>query len=95
MSETRFRLRDGTVIDVTVRGRGPALMLLHGWTAAAGDWAPILGQLTERFRCIVWNARPHAATDDPGIDSVAEDLAELREDFTVRRWRWWRAAGCR
>jgi pimeloyl-ACP methyl ester carboxylesterase len=38
MHDTTIETDDGTVIDVAIRGAGPDLVLLHGWTAAAADW---------------------------------------------------------
>ncbi|MBA1148212.1 alpha/beta hydrolase [Ectothiorhodospiraceae bacterium WFHF3C12] len=77
MEDIEFELSDGSVIDVTVRGDGPVLFLLHGWTAAARDWAPAIEYLAGHFRCIAWSARPHTACAEPGIDRMAADLHEL------------------
>lgn len=82
MSNSHLELPDGTRLALEVRGHGPDLVLLHGWTAAARDWEPALEQLTRHFRCIAWNARPHSTAQQPGIDRMAADLDELLRALT-------------
>lgn len=82
MSENQLELRDGSHLDLVVRGHGPDLVLLHGWTAAARDWEPALEHLSRHFRCIAWNARPHSTTERPDIDRMAADLDELLTALT-------------
>jgi len=43
---------EGTPASVHIEsaGRGPALVLLHGWAMHSGVWLPLLPRLTERYR---------------------------------------------
>jgi pimeloyl-ACP methyl ester carboxylesterase len=43
----------------------PPLILIHGYTDSARDWAPIAPLLTPRFRLIIVDLRGHGASDKP------------------------------
>lgn len=82
MTDSQLELEDGSRLDLVVRGEGPDLVLLHGWTAAARDWEPALEHLSRHFRCIAWNARPHTSAGRPGIERMAADLDALLTALT-------------
>lgn len=77
MNRTTVEADDGTMIDVTVRGTGPELVLLHGWTAGPADWQPAVERLSGHFRCNCWAARPHSGAADTDIERMARDLEAL------------------
>jgi len=85
MTDFVVHAEDGTPIQVQIRGEGPALVLLHGWTAGPEDWQPAVSRLSRHFRCITWRARPHAEPVDPGIEPMAGDLRSLVEQLGLRR----------
>jgi pimeloyl-ACP methyl ester carboxylesterase len=43
----------------------PPLILIHGYTDSARDWAPIAPLLTPRFRLIIVDLRGHGASEKP------------------------------
>jgi pimeloyl-ACP methyl ester carboxylesterase len=54
---------DGTKLHYLCAGRGPALILLHGYTQTSRMWRPIMALLAEKFTVI--------APDLPGIGESA------------------------
>jgi pimeloyl-ACP methyl ester carboxylesterase len=71
---------DGTAIAGRVRGRGPALVLVHGGIGD-GDiaWKALLPHLTDRFRCYLPNTRGRGLSSDNPDHSPAR----LEEDITA------------
>jgi pimeloyl-ACP methyl ester carboxylesterase len=56
------------------------LLLTHGYTGSARDWANLVGPLSERHRVITWDLRGHGAAespDDPAQYSVELSLADM------------------
>lgn len=62
-------------------GRGPRLVLLHGFTQTARCWGPLLGQLTSDHEVVRFDAPGHGGSSDvraslaEAADMVASDLA--------------------
>ncbi|HEY6118257.1 MAG TPA: alpha/beta hydrolase [Candidatus Dormibacteraeota bacterium] len=83
MSEDRI-LRavsaDGTEIAGRVRGRGPALVLVHGGIGD-GDvaWEPMLPHLTDRFTCYLPSTRGRGLSSD----NPEHSPMRLEEDVTA------------
>jgi pimeloyl-ACP methyl ester carboxylesterase len=75
--------RDGVQIHYEVQGRGPALLLTHGYSATGDMWAGQLAALTPNFTVITWDMRGHGRSDypaDPGAyseDATVADMAAL------------------
>ena len=71
---------DGTEIAGRVRGRGPALVLVHGGIGD-GDiaWEALLPQLTDRFTCYLPSSRGRGLSGDNPDHSPAR----LEEDVTA------------
>jgi pimeloyl-ACP methyl ester carboxylesterase len=46
-------------------GRGPALVLAHGFACGVRSWDPQLRGLTDRYRVIVYDARGHGLSEAP------------------------------
>ena len=64
---TRLRYRDD--------GRGPAVLLLHGWTLDLEMWNPQVAGLRDSFRLIRLDRRGHGLSS--GIPSPERDAADL------------------
>jgi len=66
----RLRYRD--------EGRGPAVLLLHGWTLDLEMWNPQVAELRDSFRLIRLDRRGHGLSSGiPAPERDAEDLAAL------------------
>ena len=55
----RTAIVDGVPLHYLAAGRGPAVILLHGYTQTSRMWRPLLPRLAERFTVV--------APDLPGI----------------------------
>jgi pimeloyl-ACP methyl ester carboxylesterase len=67
---TRLRFRD--------EGRGPALLLVHGWTLDLEMWDPQVAALRDTFRLVRLDRRGHGLSEGvPAQERDCEDLAAL------------------
>ena len=73
---TKARL-NGIEIDYEVSGRGPAVLLSHGYAATRRMWDDQHRALGERYRTISWSMRGHGETESPA------DPAAYSADLTV------------
>lgn len=74
-------LRDGTVMAYRDIGRGPGVLLVHGWAASGEFFDDIATRLADEFRVIIPDLRGHGDTPvGPGnasIPDLADDMDEL------------------
>jgi pimeloyl-ACP methyl ester carboxylesterase len=77
---TRTRL-NGIEIDYEVSGRGPAVLLSHGYSATRRMWDDQHRALGDRYRVISWSMRGHGETESPA------DPAAYSADLTVADMR--------
>src|SRR5437899_2354532 len=83
-----LELAQGT-IEYFERGRGPTLVLVHGWLANANLWREVVDALHEDFRCLTLDlplgshrlAMPQGA--DLGPDGIAALIASVLRDVAV------------
>ena len=81
-----FIADDGERLHLRIRGEGPPLVLLHGWTASHAVWNPILESLHARHRVFCPDARGHGghpltATRTPDVARLARDVANLLDHY--------------
>jgi pimeloyl-ACP methyl ester carboxylesterase len=62
--------RDGLRIWYEDHGKGPAVLLTHGYSATSRMWTPQVRRLAERFRLITWDLRGHGRSDSPDDPSA-------------------------
>ncbi|MFQ5381957.1 MAG: 2-succinyl-6-hydroxy-2,4-cyclohexadiene-1-carboxylate synthase, partial [Dehalococcoidia bacterium] len=77
----RFRLHDdGFSLNLEVRGSGPPLVLLHGFTGSAAAWGNFGDRLAGEFRIIAVDIVGHGASDAPrSLDSYR--MERVRDDI--------------
>ncbi len=80
---------DGTVLYALVAGRGPSVILAHGYTANLREWNFVWDELRARgFRVIAFDQRGHGGStlgsDGIGSAPMAADLSAVAEHFDVR-----------
>lgn len=72
---------NGVLLHAVVGGRGPALVLLHGWMGSWYSWRKVMPTLAERFTVIVPDARGYGDSAKPaaGYDglTIKEGLRQL------------------
>ncbi len=72
--------RDGVGLYYEVHGRGPALLLSHGYSATCQMWAGQVEALAKYFTLILWDMRGHGRSDspeDPGAYSEIATVADM------------------
>jgi pimeloyl-ACP methyl ester carboxylesterase len=69
--------RDGVNIYYEVHGKGPALILTHGFGATSAMWKGQIEQLSRDHTLVIWDMRGHGESDYPA------DQAAYSEDATV------------
>jgi len=86
---------NGIEMHAELRGQAPGepLVLLHGFTGAAGDWAHVFDRddLARRYRLIVPDLRGHGRSTNPGAAfthrQCALDLSAFLDRIGVGRFR--------
>ena len=83
--------RGDTDLYYEVHGKGPAILLTHGYSANTRMWAPNIDALAARHTLIVWAVRGHGrsgAPDDPAAysrDKTMHDMAALLDHLQIER----------
>src|SRR5258708_29818472 len=75
--------RDEVNIYYEERGKGPAVLLSHGYSASTRMWAGQMEALSDRYHLIAWDMRGHDRSDspdDPALyshEATTSDMAAL------------------
>lgn len=83
-------LRDGVEIYYETHGRGPALLLTHGYSATSQMWRPQIEALSKDHTLILWDMRGHGRSASPEDDAAYSerlttgDMAALLEHLGFR-----------
>jgi pimeloyl-[acyl-carrier protein] methyl ester esterase len=74
----RFLVVEGVRLRFRDEGRGPAVLLVHGWTLDLEMWDPLVTALRDRFRLIRLDRRGHGLSGGrPAPERDSGDLAAL------------------
>ena len=57
--------RNGVAIRYEDHGRGPVILLSHGYSATSQMWAGQVDDLQSDYRVITWDLRGHGQSDSP------------------------------
>jgi len=69
--------RNGVKIHYEVHGKGPTLLLSHGYSSTSRMWDGQIAALKDRYQVVVWDFRGHGESDYP------KDAAQYSEELTV------------
>lgn len=82
----QFVVVDGTRLRFRDEGRGPAVLLVHGWTLDLEMWNPQVTALRDAFRLIRLDRRGHGLSGGmAGPERDSEDLAALCRHLGLTR----------
>jgi pimeloyl-ACP methyl ester carboxylesterase len=70
------------LIHFEIAGRGPAVLLTHGFTGSSADFAKLVGPLSGRHTVITWDLRGHGQSDSPA-DPAAYSIEISLRDMTA------------
>lgn len=72
-----------------VIGNGPEMVLIPGTFADRRTWSRMLGRLSARFRCLLFDPRGAGDTPDPGtpfsVDDLAQDVSAAMDAAKIER----------
>jgi pimeloyl-ACP methyl ester carboxylesterase len=69
--------RDGVKIHYEVHGKGPVILLSHGYSSTSRMWDGQVAAFKDRYQIVVWDFRGHGESDYP------KDGALYSEELTV------------
>ncbi len=69
--------RDGVKIHYEVHGKGPTILLSHGYSSTSRMWDGQVAALKDRYQVVVWDMRGHGDSDYP------KDPSHYSEALTV------------
>jgi pimeloyl-ACP methyl ester carboxylesterase len=72
--------RNGVKIHYEVRGRGPTLLLSHGYSSTSGMWDGQVAALKDRYQVVTWDFRGHGQSDyptEPALYSEALTVGDM------------------
>jgi pimeloyl-ACP methyl ester carboxylesterase len=72
--------RDGVNLYYEAHGRGPVLLLTHGYSATSQMWAGQVEALSKAYTLVTWDMRGHGQSDypqDPAAYSEAATVADM------------------
>lgn len=83
--------RDGVHIHYEVHGKGPVVLLSHGYSATSQMWRGQIATLSKDHTLVTWDMRGHGLSDSPddparySADATIDDMAALLDAVGVER----------
>ena len=82
------------MLHMDVQGRGPALVLLHGWGLHGGVFAPLLEQLREHFSLYCVDLPGHGLSSQQPVPARLQDWADaVLQQVPQALWLGWSLGG--
>jgi pimeloyl-ACP methyl ester carboxylesterase len=75
-------LGDGSTVVVEIRGSGPAVVMIHGWSCRRSDWQPVAADLSRDFTVITVDLPGHGDASSTRIWSISDLGALVAEALT-------------
>lgn len=76
----------GARLRVRTAGKGPAVLLIHGWTLDLDMWTPQFATLANRHRVIAFDRRGFGlSTGAPGIEHDLADIEQLLAELSLEQ----------
>lgn len=84
-----FTTSDGAEIPYRIKGSGPALVMVHGWSQSGAMFQHQLDGLSDRYTVVVPDVRGHGEAPEPSgglrMSRLGRDLAELIDHLGLER----------
>ena len=83
--------RDGVRLYYEDHGKGPAILLSHGYGATSQMWRDQVGAFKDNYRIIIWDLRGHGESDYPddpeqySKQHTVADIAALLDECGLER----------
>ncbi len=76
----------GARLRVRTAGKGPAVLLIHGWTLDLDMWTPQFAALAKHYRLIAFDRRGFGlSTGAPGIEHDLADIEQLLAELSLEQ----------
>ena len=76
----------GALLRYRDQGRGPAVLLVHGWTLDLEMWEPQVAGLGDSFRCVRFDRRGFGlSSGDASLEADAQDALRLCDSLRLER----------
>lgn len=75
--------RDGVALHYEVHGKGPALLLSHGYSATCRMWDGQIAAFSDRYRVIVWDMRGHGQSASPAAAAAYSEALTVADMAAV------------
>jgi len=76
----------GARLRVRTAGKGPAVLLIHGWTLDLDMWTPQFATLANRYRLIAFDRRGFGlSTGVPGLEHDLADIEQLLAELSLEQ----------
>src|SRR5215469_6669388 len=86
---TQMMAANGTHLYVRVGGKGPAVVMLHGFADTGDMWAPVAAELAKTHTVIVPDLRGMGLSDHPGTGytkaNEARDIAGVMDALRIAK----------
>lgn len=79
--EQKTETANGLRINYTISGKGPAILLLHGYTLSGKLWDPFVEKLSQNFTVIIPDLPGHGKSDEVKGDYTFKKFAEVMIEF--------------
>ncbi|MBP8306778.1 MAG: alpha/beta fold hydrolase [Burkholderiaceae bacterium] len=83
--------RDGVRIHYEVHGKGPVVLLSHGYSATSQMWRGQIAALSKDHTLVTWDMRGHGGSDSPddparySAEATVDDMAALLDTVGAER----------
>lgn len=81
--ESLFATNDGVRIHYVAAGKGPLVVMLHGYPDYSGSWSQLIPALSDRYRAVALDTRGYNLSDKPkGVENylmpkLVDDVAAV------------------
>lgn len=75
---------NGLLVDYQLSGKGPLVLILHGWGDEGKNWRQVSERLSKHFRVLVPDLPGFGGTDAPHVAWSLDDYATFIRDFLIK-----------
>lgn len=81
-----FTEHDGVRLRYRVAGRGPTVLLIHGWALDLDMWSPQFSALAERYQVVAFDRRGFGeSSGQPSLSDDVSDIQRVLDELRIPR----------
>ncbi len=75
---------DGEIIKLEIRGEGPTVIFLHGWSLDRRMWHPQVKALTKNYRVVLLDRRGFGESSaPPDLEREVKDILAIQQELNI------------